>query len=144
LANKINARIESERPIPVERHYTIKQLAELTGFSDEKIRNLFRNEPGTLKLAGPGVYTGKRPYITSTVPESTVNRVLGRMQVQPEPPKTKRRLKKTLVHRNRQSPAFEVTPEDPPPMPQRAPSTNLISIEDQRAILAILAKYKKE
>jgi hypothetical protein len=79
----------------LERHYTIKQIAEATGFSDDKVRDLFRFELGTLKLAGPGVLTGKRPYITTTVPESTVSRVLGRMQAQPEQPKAKRRPKKT-------------------------------------------------
>ena len=77
----------------LERHYTIKQIAEATGFSDDKVRHLFRFELGVLKLTGPGVLTGKRPYVTTTVPESTLNRVLDRMKQQPEQPKAKRRPK---------------------------------------------------
>jgi len=79
----------------LERHFTIKQIAEATGFSDDKVRHMFRYEVGTLKLAGPGVHSGKRAYITTTVPESTLTRVLDRMKQQPEQPKAKRRPKQT-------------------------------------------------
>jgi hypothetical protein len=77
----------------IERHYTIKEIAEATGFSDFTVRRLFRNEPGVLKLKGPGQYSGKRAYVTTTVSESAFNRVINRMNQPEEPAKAKRRPK---------------------------------------------------
>jgi hypothetical protein len=50
-----------------ERHYTPASLAKLWGVDPETIRNIFRNEPGVLKIGNSGA---KRSYISLRIPES--------------------------------------------------------------------------
>jgi hypothetical protein len=59
-----------------EKHYTPAELAEIWGVDPETIRNVFRNEPGVLKLGNGG---GKRAYITLRIPESVAERVHRRL-----------------------------------------------------------------
>lgn len=62
--------------IMAEKHYTPAELAEIWGVDPETIRNVFRNEPGVLKLGNSG---GKRAYITLRIPESVAERVHRRL-----------------------------------------------------------------
>jgi hypothetical protein len=63
-------------PLMSEPHYTPAELAELWGVDPETIRNVFRNEPGVLKLGNNG---GKRTYVTLRIPESVAERVHRRL-----------------------------------------------------------------
>ncbi len=65
----------------VERHYSVAQVAERLTYSDDKVRRLFENEPGVLKIGNPSRRMGralKRRYYTLRIPESVVIRVLAR------------------------------------------------------------------
>ena len=53
--------------LAVEKHYRIKELADLWGFSENTIIKLFSNEDGVLRLESP---TGKRKYATLSIPET--------------------------------------------------------------------------
>jgi hypothetical protein len=56
----------------MEKHFTPAELAEIWGVDPETIRNVFRNEPGVLKL---GNSNAKRAYVTPRIPESIAERV---------------------------------------------------------------------
>lgn len=51
-----------------ERHYRISEIAKLWGFSIQTVREIFRDEPGVLRVKGPR-------KLTLSVPESTLTRV---------------------------------------------------------------------
>jgi hypothetical protein len=57
-----------------ERHFSVKQVAELWGLSPDAIRRLFRGEPGVVEVQRnrPG---NKRRYTTLRLPQSVVERV---------------------------------------------------------------------
>lgn len=59
-----------------EQHYTPAQLGASWGVDAETIRNLFRNEPGVLKIGKNGA---KRSYISLRIPESVAARVHHRL-----------------------------------------------------------------
>jgi len=61
-----------------ERHYTPQQLAELWSLSATKIRELFENESGVLRIGEPSRRIGralKRSYFTMRIPQSVAERV---------------------------------------------------------------------
>jgi len=61
-----------------ERHFTPKELAGLWKLSETKIRRLFQNEPGVLRIGEPSRRVGrklKRSYFTMRIPESVAIRV---------------------------------------------------------------------
>lgn len=61
---------------PAHADYTVNQLAEEWGLSPEKIRELFRNEPGVIKLRDPNASKKrKRPYVTLRIPPEVAQRV---------------------------------------------------------------------
>jgi hypothetical protein len=55
-----------------EKHYRVKELAELWGFAENAIIRLLRDEPGVLRLDGLGF---KRKYQTLSIPESVALQV---------------------------------------------------------------------
>jgi hypothetical protein len=61
-----------------ERHYRIREISQLWGISAEKVRRLFQDVDGVLKLGdqGQGILAKrkKRPYVTLLVPESVLQR----------------------------------------------------------------------
>jgi hypothetical protein len=61
-----------------ERHFTVSEVAKLWRFSDDKIRAIFRNEVGVLKLACPEKLH-KRGYVSLRIPESVLKRVHERL-----------------------------------------------------------------
>ena len=58
----------------LEKHLTVPEIAELWQLSTDKVRELFRDHPGVIKIGQPE-RRHKRGYITIRVPESIVNRV---------------------------------------------------------------------
>ena len=64
-----------------ETPYTVKEVAELTGFSPQTVTKMFENEPGVI------IYEEKRPrkrasYRTIRIPRHVYRRVLARLTVQ--------------------------------------------------------------
>jgi hypothetical protein len=64
-----------------EQHYRVKQLAKMLAVSGPTARELFRNEPGVLKITKNRSRFGpiKRPYVSLLVPEHVVVRVKKRL-----------------------------------------------------------------
>ena len=70
--------------------------------SPATIRNLFRNEPGVLRLQGVGSACGKRSYTTFSIPESVALRVRERLTQEPLQAQLPRRNPRRVVFlRNR-------------------------------------------
>ena len=67
----------------LERHFSSKELGEAWGISDTKVRRLFKDEPGVVKIGEPSRRLGrklKRSYFTMRIPESVAIRVYERMR----------------------------------------------------------------
>ena len=62
---------------PVERHYTVADVAAIWSLSDDMVRRIFEREPGVLVLGGSG--SGTRRYRTLRIPASVVQRVHRRL-----------------------------------------------------------------
>ena len=65
-----------------ERHFQPKELAELWGFSDTKVRAMFEDEPDVIREGQPSRRLGrklKRRYYSLRIPESVAVRVHARM-----------------------------------------------------------------
>lgn len=71
--------------IAMERHFTVKELAELWGFSEDSILRMFRDEPGVLKVGRGGLSryaprSGQRQQrIAMRIPVSVAQRVHDRL-----------------------------------------------------------------
>lgn len=61
-----------------ERHYSVEELTELWGMSDDFVRRLFLSEPGVVVFFKHR--PGRRVYRTLRIPESVVQRVHRRMR----------------------------------------------------------------
>lgn len=64
----------------IEKHYRVKELVELLGYSSSTIINLFSKEPGVLRLTTP---SDRRTYTTMSIPESVVERVRSKLMAPP-------------------------------------------------------------
>jgi len=60
------------------QHYSVQEVAQLWGLGIDKIRELFENEPGVIKLQSPPK-KGKRRYTTLRIPENVAERVQRRL-----------------------------------------------------------------
>ncbi len=58
----------------LERHYSVSEVAELWGLSEETIRNIFRDRLDVLKI-GSSFKRKKRGYIVLRIPESVLQKV---------------------------------------------------------------------
>jgi hypothetical protein len=76
----VNTRIEMLSEGVLEKHYRVKDLAEVWHMSKQTVIGLFRNEPGVIKLPG----TGKRT--TLYIPLSVAGLVYDRISKQPLKP----------------------------------------------------------
>jgi transcriptional regulator GlxA family with amidase domain len=61
-----------------ERHYSVEELTELWGMSDDFVRRLFLHEPGVMIFYRP--QPGKRVYRTLRIPASVALRVHRRLR----------------------------------------------------------------
>jgi hypothetical protein len=59
-------------------HYTVQELAALWGFGVDKIRELFADEAGVIKIQNPAK-KGKRGYTSLRIPETIADRVARRL-----------------------------------------------------------------
>lgn len=57
-----------------ERHYCLRELAELWGLSVDTVRRLFETEPGVLRIS-VGYRRGREHRTTFRIPESVAARV---------------------------------------------------------------------
>jgi hypothetical protein len=58
----------------LEKHYSVAEIATLWNLSEDSIRNIFRDEPGVLKI-GSSFKRKKRGYVVLRVPESILQKV---------------------------------------------------------------------
>jgi len=63
-----------------ETHFSIADLAKLWRFKNNFIRDLFRDEPGVVKIGNPKSTRAKRRYTQLRIPASVAERVHRRMQ----------------------------------------------------------------
>lgn len=69
-------------PGPLEPHYSVKEIAERWGLSENVVRDLFRDEPGVLVIGEPRPKYGKqRGKVTLRIPQSVLERVYRRQCV---------------------------------------------------------------
>jgi hypothetical protein len=64
----------------LEKHYRVRELASLWGFSDNTIIRIFAGEPGVIHLESG---SGRRKYTTLSIPESVALRVHERLGHEP-------------------------------------------------------------
>jgi hypothetical protein len=62
-----------------EKHFSIKEIAALWGFSPGRVRSIFRDRSDVLRL-GHAETLHKNCYVSIRVPESVVNRVYAELQ----------------------------------------------------------------
>src|SRR5437763_14189167 len=60
----------------LEKHYRVRELAALWGFSDNTVIRIFTSEPGVIRLESGA---GKRKYTTLSIPEGVALRVHERL-----------------------------------------------------------------
>ena len=60
-----------------ERHFSPQELAKVWALNSRTIRDIFRDEPGVLKIGQEG-RRSKRDHITLRIPESVAQRVYER------------------------------------------------------------------
>ncbi|MGA2535868.1 MAG: hypothetical protein ABSF53_07635 [Terracidiphilus sp.] len=66
-------------PNPLERHYTVLEVAALLSLSGRTIRRIFEDEPGIVHW-GSAISRRKRRYQTLRIPETVLRRVYQRLQ----------------------------------------------------------------
>jgi hypothetical protein len=68
--------LQSPVSIATEQHYTVKQVAEMWGLSEECTRRLFRDEPGVLRISLPALSKARkqRPHVSLRIPASVLVR----------------------------------------------------------------------
>lgn len=70
-------------PLATERHFSPATIAELWDLSPTKVRRMFAEEPGVIKVGEPSRRVGrklKRSYYTLRIPQSVVDRVHSRIR----------------------------------------------------------------
>ena len=61
--------------IELERHYSVHEVAEMWGLSAEKVRKMFQDVPGVLKIGFTSTSKkGRKPYVTLRIPASVLAR----------------------------------------------------------------------
>lgn len=70
----------SQRDGALERHFSIQEIADLWGLCENSVRELFKEEPGVIRIQRPRSRY-KRAYTTLRVPKSVLERVHCRMSL---------------------------------------------------------------
>lgn len=74
--------ISAVKPEPAfERHYSVAEISELWGWSENKVLDTFREEPGVLRSQIRMLRARRRQRIVLRIPESIVRKVHARMSV---------------------------------------------------------------
>lgn len=63
----------------IDKPYSVKDVAELTGFSRQTVTRLFQDEPGTLVIESPEEMH-KRVYRSIRIPRAVYARVMQRIR----------------------------------------------------------------
>lgn len=63
------------KPDPLERHFSVQQVAEFWGLDVSTVRRLFQDERGVFRVGKSARRNGKRDYVTLRIPESVLRRV---------------------------------------------------------------------
>jgi hypothetical protein len=63
-----------------EKHYRVKELAGLWGLSARTVTRMFAKEAGVIRITNEG--TGKRKYVTLSIPQSVASQVHERLDNQ--------------------------------------------------------------
>ena len=71
--------LQLEAPAHIERHYAVAEIAQMWNLSTDKVREIFKNEPGVLVI-GEGSPRHKRRYVTLRIPHSVLERVHHRLE----------------------------------------------------------------
>jgi transcriptional regulator GlxA family with amidase domain len=58
-----------------EQHFSVAQVADRWGLSEDTVRRLFENEPGVLVIEMPRSRLSRRRYRTLRIPESVMEQV---------------------------------------------------------------------
>lgn len=66
--------------IPVEKHYSVSELATIWKLSENTIRRMFEGEPGVIRW-GAAESRFRRRYTTLRIPETVVLRVHRQLRV---------------------------------------------------------------
>jgi hypothetical protein len=64
----------------LESHFSVKEIAKTWGLSENSVRDLFKDEPGVVRIQRPKSRY-KRSYTTLRIPRSVIERVHRRMSV---------------------------------------------------------------
>jgi len=64
----------------LEQHFSIKEIAEIWGLCENSVRDLFKDEPGVIRIQRPKSRY-KRAYTTLRIPKSVIERVHRRMSL---------------------------------------------------------------
>jgi hypothetical protein len=59
----------------VERHYSVKEVAEMWNLSADMIRKLFEQEPGVMLIGNPQSSRVRRRYTTLRIPQTVAFKV---------------------------------------------------------------------
>jgi hypothetical protein len=73
----VSARFAVEE-VALEPHFSIKEIAEIWGLCENSVRDLFKDEPGVVRIQRPRSRF-KRAYTTLRIPRSVLDRVHRRM-----------------------------------------------------------------
>lgn len=73
---------QQETVVPAERHYAVMEVAELWNLSPDKVRELFKHEPGVLVIGDRNPHH-KRRYLTLRIPQTVLQRVHNRLTAKP-------------------------------------------------------------
>lgn len=63
--------------LAIERHFSVQEVAELWGISDESVRRMFEDQPGVLKLSIPRLVQNRKhkPHVRLSIPLSVLTRL---------------------------------------------------------------------
>jgi len=67
--------IDVDPDVYQEKYRTVQQVAELLNISPDKVRRMFRSEPGVLKIVSQSGL-GRRPYETLRIPPAVLRNFL--------------------------------------------------------------------
>ena len=62
-----------------ERHFSVREIADMWSLSEDKVRDLFENEPGVVVISNGVLGRRQRRYRTFRIPESVLQRVHRRL-----------------------------------------------------------------
>jgi len=74
-----NRPVHFTAPNPLERHYSVLEVAAMWSLSADTIRRMFEDEPGIV-FWGNAISRRRRRYLTIRIPETVLRRVHQRLQ----------------------------------------------------------------